>query len=118
MLRDPHTGLVSFLLGHVAFIFAFYHDGGNSSRLGPGVSLYLYAVGIVYVILSFGECGFVCVKVSVGVCLCNMCILIAFCPFVPTRLGNIREGDYVLQVGIVVYALAIATMCHRSVSEL
>ena len=49
------TGLVSFLLGHIAFILAFYYDGGNSARVGYGAGLYLYAAGIVYVIMVFGE---------------------------------------------------------------
>jgi uncharacterized membrane protein YhhN len=49
------AGLVSFLLGHVAFILAFYHDGGNSARLGLGAALYMYAAGIVYVILALGN---------------------------------------------------------------
>lgn len=74
---------MSFLLGHVAFILAFYKDGGNGMRLGYGALLYLYAIGIVYVIMSF---------------------------------GNIRPDDVVLQVGVVVYSLVIATMCHRAVS--
>jgi len=77
------VGLVSFLLGHVAFILAFYRDGGNSLLPVHGVVLYLYAAGIVYVIMAF---------------------------------GNIRADDIVLKVGVVVYSLVIATMCHRSMS--
>jgi hypothetical protein len=30
-------------------------------------------------------------------------------------VGNVREDDMVLKVGICVYSLVIATMCHRAV---
>ena len=50
-----NTGLVSFLLGHIAFIFAFHYDGGNSWRLPVAFCLYAYAAGMVYIIFTFGK---------------------------------------------------------------
>lgn len=48
-------GLVSFLLGHVAFILAFQSDGGNSWNSLHIIVLYLYAASIVFVILKHGN---------------------------------------------------------------
>lgn len=55
------AGLVSFLLGHVAFILAFYQDGGSSARPMQGAGLYAYAAGMVYVVLTFGKTTALCV---------------------------------------------------------
>lgn len=61
------VGLISFLIGHFLFIYAFCKDGGNGLQLKWGVVCYLFAGAIIYSCLQHIPENDIILKVGVSI---------------------------------------------------